>query len=316
MIHKLALVIPAYKATYLDATLESIAAQTCLNFQLYIGNDASPYDIASIVSKYKGRLNITYHEFTENLGGSDLVAHWARCVDMVEDEEWVWLFSDDDLMENNCVAAFYEYIGKYPGRHLLHYPVVMIDGEGNVVRETPRFPEHINVSDFFNARISYRIKSYVVEYIFRKTLYEEKGGFVNFDLAWCADDATWIKFGMDNGINTLPEGVVYWRYSGTNISHINDDKPVVIRKLNAAINYMKWAKRNLPDTASGVGNLKKIRWILGSVNNLSSFSLPFKIRSYRVALSAMGPGYYLNPLILIWCMASISFDSVKKLTGR
>ena len=40
--NNLAIVIPAYKSTFLPAALDSIAAQTCQDFTLYIGDDCSP----------------------------------------------------------------------------------------------------------------------------------------------------------------------------------------------------------------------------------------------------------------------------------
>ena len=37
----LAIVIPAYKSTFLPVALDSIVAQTCKDFTLYIGGDCS-----------------------------------------------------------------------------------------------------------------------------------------------------------------------------------------------------------------------------------------------------------------------------------
>lgn len=316
MKHQLALVIPAYKASYLDATLASIAGQTSKDFTVYIGNDASPEPIREIVAAYTAKLDIVYHEFPVNLGGKDLVAHWERCVDLVQGEEWVWLFSDDDLMAKDCVEIFYAYIHKHPDRDLLHYPVTMIDGEGKVMQPAPVFPEHMAALDFFRERVNYRIKSYVVEYIFKKKLYDEQGGFVNFDLAWCADDATWIKFGKKSGIYTLPGGTVFWRYSGSNISHINNEQSIVVRKIQAAINYMQWTDMHLPGSREQVSKLKKVRWVMGSVNNLAAFPMPFKCRWYRKTLGRMGAGYYLSPSVVLWCLAAITRDSVKKRSSK
>ena len=97
--NNLAIVIPAYKSTFLAAALDSIAAQTSLDFTLYIGDDCSPNHLGAIVDRYRDRINLVYHRFDTNLGGKDLVAQWERCIDMSQGEEWIWLFSDDDVME-------------------------------------------------------------------------------------------------------------------------------------------------------------------------------------------------------------------------
>ena len=40
--HKIAIIIPAYKSRFLRQTLDSMAAQTCRDFAVYVGDDASP----------------------------------------------------------------------------------------------------------------------------------------------------------------------------------------------------------------------------------------------------------------------------------
>ena len=55
---KLAIIIPAYKDTYLHNALSSISNQTCKDFNLYIGDDASPYDLTKIIKPFYNKLNI------------------------------------------------------------------------------------------------------------------------------------------------------------------------------------------------------------------------------------------------------------------
>ena len=112
MKNKLAIVIPAYKSTFLSAALDSIASQTCKDFTLYIGDDCSPNNIGEIVDRYRDKINLVYKRFDSNLGGRDLVAQWERCIDMTQDEPWLWLFSDDDVMERNCVEEFYKEVNE------------------------------------------------------------------------------------------------------------------------------------------------------------------------------------------------------------
>jgi len=55
--NNLAIVIPAYKSTFLAAALDSIAAQTCKDFTLYIGDDCSPNNLGEIVDRYMDKIN-------------------------------------------------------------------------------------------------------------------------------------------------------------------------------------------------------------------------------------------------------------------
>ena len=68
MKHRIAIVIPAYKATFLSATLDSIAAQSCKNFTLYVGDDCSPEPIGCIVEAYRDKINMVYRRFDSILG--------------------------------------------------------------------------------------------------------------------------------------------------------------------------------------------------------------------------------------------------------
>ena len=58
MKNKLAIIIPAYKACFFREVLDSIVRQSNRDFTVYIGDDASPDDLESIVSDYKDKLDI------------------------------------------------------------------------------------------------------------------------------------------------------------------------------------------------------------------------------------------------------------------
>lgn len=52
MENKIAVIIPAYKDTYLLNTLISINNQTDKKFNLYICNDSSPYNIEKVLARF------------------------------------------------------------------------------------------------------------------------------------------------------------------------------------------------------------------------------------------------------------------------
>ena len=108
----LAIILPAYKGRFLSETLDSVAAQTCRDFVLYIGDDASPDALQEIVRPYESRLPLVYHRFDRNLGRTDLAGHWERCI-ALSDEPLVWLFSDDDLMPPDGVARVLDAVDDF-----------------------------------------------------------------------------------------------------------------------------------------------------------------------------------------------------------
>lgn len=237
---QLAIVIPAYKGTFLRRTLQSLAEQTCKDFIVYIGDDNSPYDLAPIVKEFEGRFPMCYRRFGENLGGRDLVGQWTRCVAMTRDEAWIWLFSDDDFLSSDCVEDFYREIRGGAAYDIYHFDVLVVGRDDNPLRRIV-YPEVISSYDLYRRKLLGGLECYVVEFIFSRAVYERMGGFVPFDLAWGSDLATWVNFGMERGIRTLPVGTVSWRSSGENISTLYT-RETVERKVEALLTFFCWGE--------------------------------------------------------------------------
>lgn len=243
----LAIVIPAYKSKFLDQTLKSISNQTDKRFHLYIGDDNSPEHLYEIVSKYENKIAIRYKHFEKNLGGIDLVAQWERCIDLVQDEEYIWFFSDDDIMEETCVADFYREFERKPYKAIYHFNTKIINSLNKEI--CPKtynkqfFQNHMTQKDYIMGRLYFNINSFAVEYIFNKSEFLRNGRFVKFDLAWGTDDATWIRLAKQDGIYTINGSHVLWRISDVNISPTKNHD-IIIRKLNASLSYLLYLKNN------------------------------------------------------------------------
>jgi glycosyltransferase involved in cell wall biosynthesis len=215
---ELGIVIPAYKTKYLDAALASIAAQTNKNFKVYVCDDGSKEDIKSIANKYADQLDLQYHHFDENLGGINLVQHWNRSIALAN-EEWLWLFSDDDVLSPGCVQAFFDALQLTQSRHNLYrFNIEMINGKDEVICVKEPHPTTETGYEFLKRRLQSKSLSAVVEYVFKKEVFDASNGFDDFPLAYCADDATWLKFASDLSIYTIQSQKIYWRASGINIS--------------------------------------------------------------------------------------------------
>ena len=245
---QLAIIIPIYKPDFLHEALESLAAQTCQDFTVYVGDDCSPHPLSDIVTPFTKRINLHYTRFEHNLGATDLIGQWERCIGLAKDEEWLWMFSDDDCMDSSCVESFYKMLQLHPQHDLFHYDVTVIESDGqpttdrHFVKED--FPEWLSAKDFLKKRLKYRINSYVVEYVFRRKTLDAIGGFVRFPLAWCSDDATWYKMGKGSGILTIPKARVYWRKSDTNITP-NRSSDIQRQKIKAVKSFLRLCRQEL-----------------------------------------------------------------------
>ena len=218
MRHELAIVIPAFKPQFFGEALGSLAKQTNKDFRVYISDDGGPPGIKAVADQYTSKLDLVYHRFEDNLGKKDLVGQWNRSVNLAE-EEWIWLFSDDDVMTEKSVEGFYRVMGQTAAAHRLYrLNIEMIDGKGDIILAKSPHPETQTSYEFLISRLRSQTLSAAVEYIFRKDDFLAHSGFVNFPMAYCADDASWLLFSGGKSIRTIPGEKVFWRASGANIS--------------------------------------------------------------------------------------------------
>lgn len=235
----LAIVIPAWKPDFFAEALESIARQTNQDFHVYIGDDNGSPLLRGIAEEKLAGLPYTYQRFEKNMGGSDLVGHWQRCLAMVGTEEWIWLFSDDDVMDPHCVEAFHQARSRQDA-DLYRFEIEVITSDSKL-SHIPVVHDWTDISEFIQGRMVHGHTSFVIEWIFRRSRFEEVGGFQRFDLAWCSDDATWIKVGSRQPPVLVRGAPVRWRKSNQNISP--DERPETVwRKTNSRIDFMKWLK--------------------------------------------------------------------------
>lgn len=239
----LAIVIPAYKRDFLAETLQSLVNQTNQHFHVYIGDDHSPYHLKEVVEPFAQLLPITYVCFPENLGGTDLVAQWKRCLKLLNGEKYFCFFSDDDLMEPHCVEAFYQALEEGKQHHVFHFDIDIIDESGKLLHSCKEYPEELSSSRFFEELYTYRIDARMPEFIFETEHFYRCGGFVEFDLAFRSDNATVMACAAEKGIHTLaaPQAKVRWRDSGQNVSSCRNERyEIRYRKAVATMQFFSW----------------------------------------------------------------------------
>ena len=237
---QIAIIIPAFTADFLKEALESIEKQTDKRFQVYIGDDESPDDLWSITKQFSQKNGWIYHRFDQNLGKSNLVAHWNRCVEL-SSEPWIWLFSDDDVMSEDCISTFYSNQSQFPQQQIFRFSFSIIDQNSQVKASPSDNWYELSGFDFGRLRFERKILSSAVEFIFTRKAYNDNNGFIEFPSAWCSDDASWIAFAESGSIRKFDKGNVFWRLSGTNIS--SQAGPYIKIKLKAALAFIVWFNR-------------------------------------------------------------------------
>lgn len=259
---RLAIVIPYFKIKHFEEALISIHNQTDKRFNLYIGDDNSHESPISLINKVFGNeTRIKYKKFDNNLGSIALTRQWERCINL-SDEEYIWLFSDDDLMPEDAVERIYKKIETLPQADLFRFNVQIINETKFTIFPVTQHPPHETSLSFLNRRLNGELISTACEYVFSRKIYLSHKGFVNFPLAWASDDATWLNYSEKKGIFLIPGDCISWRKSGLNISsNTNNYKAKAIASV-AFINFIK--------VRYSIANELKLKWLIFQMNLLGN----------------------------------------------
>ncbi|MFZ2282379.1 MAG: glycosyltransferase family 2 protein [Lutibacter sp.] len=214
----LAIVIPYYKLTYFEATLQSLANQTNKRFKVYIGDDASPENPSALLSGYKDKFDFVYHRFEKNLGGISLPKQWERCIALTQNEEWLMILGDDDVLGETVVSSWYKnYYLFYKKTEVIRFASKMIVEETNTISNVFTHPIWEPATESFYRKFEHLTRSSLSEYIFSRASFL-KFGFHNYPLAWNSDDCAWLEFSENKPIFTINESLVYIGVSTNSIS--------------------------------------------------------------------------------------------------
>lgn len=215
----LAIVIPYYKLTFFEVTLQSLASQTNQQFKVYIGDDGSPEDPIDLLKKYKGKFDFVYHRFEENLGGISLTEQWERCVALSRDEEWIMILGDDDVLGENLVDIFYVNLPEIEREkiNVVRFATEIVDEKGKTISDIYRHPIKESTTGFLIKKFSKQTRSSLSEYVFNKKVLVKKS-FRNFPLAWHSDDMAILEFSNFDNCYSINEGIMSVRVSTLNIT--------------------------------------------------------------------------------------------------
>jgi len=216
----ISIAIPAYKDKYLGHAIESILNQTIQDFELIIVNDASPNPIDTVVEKFNDP-RIKYIINEQNIGGSDPVANWNKCLSFASGEFFA-LLCDDDMYDSLFLERMIELARKYPNCNVFKSGVAVVNENNEIINTYPESPEWESCSEYILNVASRQRKQTISEWMFRRLHINGCGGYEPVPMAWGADYLSIIKFAVIGGIAYSSEKLTIFRRSGENISTIFD----------------------------------------------------------------------------------------------
>lgn len=284
----LAIIIPYFKLTFFEETLQSLALQTDKRFKVYIGDDFSPENPSDLLEKYQNKFNFIYHRFESNLGAISLAQQWERCINLSKDEEWIMILGDDDVLGETVVESFYKnHAIFYSKTNIIRFATKKIFGRE--VHENNAFlhPVWENATDSFYRKFSKTSRSTLSEYVFSRNSFR-KYGFYNYPLAWNSDDRAWLDFSDNKPIFTINQSFVYFRISNLNISGRNDNTKL---KNKSEIEFYKFIVFHKLDNYNNEQKLRLLRRYQAELRRFRSL----KIQEFFILLF-----YYLKYINITW----------------
>ena len=228
---KFSVTIPAYKDKFLKETIDSVLAQTYPNYEVVIVNDASPYDLDSIVNLYDDR-RIRYFKNEKNCGAKDVVDNWNICLSHARGEYLICM-GDDDKLTPRCLQDFANLIEKYPDLDLYHARSEIIDDDSNFVCLLEERPEWESVySLIYNPR-----NSHLGDFLFKTETLRKNGGFYKLPYGWQSDDISAFMAAASHGVANTKEVGFQYRGNGLSISH---DLTCIEDKIEAVKAAVRW----------------------------------------------------------------------------
>lgn len=241
----LAIIIPYFKLAFFETTLESLANQTNQRFNVYIGDDASFEDCSVLIEKYSQKIDLIYHRFESNLGSISLTKQWERSIALSDNEKWIMLLGDDDVLSNNVVEEFYSFIeSNHKYAELIRFNLRVIDENGNSKSEDFDHDVHETSEILLDQMLLMKETITASEFIFSREVYNRNHGFVEFPLAWFSDYATWLIFSKNTGFFCIKRATVYWRLSSNNISSVVSNEKNIQLKIKSLFLFMYFLQTN------------------------------------------------------------------------
>lgn len=229
--------IPAYKNVFLKEAIDSALAQDYNNIEVVIVNDASPYDIDSIVNSYHDE-RIRYYKNEKNLGRKGIARNWNKCLEYAKGGYFV-LLCDDDLLKPNFVSTLVQLADLYPDCNVFHATRSILnmstgkEEKESVWKNLETHEEY--VESFFSGR-----KHSVTEFMFR-TAHIKSLMYQDFPVGYYSDNASIMLFSKGGFIASSPMTLAVFRQSG---NHITSNLRLNPQKAKAAKLFIRWIRDN------------------------------------------------------------------------
>ena len=212
---KFSILIPAYKAKFLEEAIESCLSQRYDDYEIVIVDDASPEHLDEIVDHFVDA-RIRYYRNDKNCGALNVVDNWNICLSYCTGD-YVICMGDDDRLLPNCLMEYAALIEKFPDLNVYHAWTEIIDENGNFVKLLEPRPVFESCMSLIWNRWNGR-SQFIGDFCFRVSNLRKNGGFFKMPEAWGSDDISVVRAARFGGIANTQSVCFQYRSSNLTIS--------------------------------------------------------------------------------------------------
>lgn len=212
---KVSVCIPAYRATYLRRTIDSVLAQTYQDFELVVADDCPTNDVAETVATYND-LRLSYHRNDHNLG---MMANWNHCLELAQGE-YIAILHDDDAWLPRFLERQVAMLDTHPRVGLAYTATYIIDGDDRRIGLYQPYPDDriLNGRELAR-RLILGERIYCPAAIITRRCYEAVGRY-DEAMRIAADVDMYTRIGLAFDVAYIAEPLSCYRHHSDNSSDI------------------------------------------------------------------------------------------------
>ncbi len=220
---------------YLKQCVESILAQSYINFELVLLDNASnDTSVEYISSLEQSQEKVKVFRSLEFL---TIEKNWARILSIPK-KEFITIIGHDDILHPHFLSDIATLINDFPEANLYSSHFNLIDSQGNTIRPCRPIPKFEAAHEYLAARLCDLRDSFGTGFVMRSKDYDDVGGIPLFPNLLYADDCLWLKLIKDGVKITSSNTSFSYRLHESSTS----GKPNKLLLFNALITYLEFLR--------------------------------------------------------------------------
>jgi glycosyltransferase involved in cell wall biosynthesis len=206
---KIGILIPTFnRRHYLKSALDSACSQTHTALEIIVIDNGSTDGTAEFIAGITDP-RVRYIVNEQNIGMIGSINKGIRLFS--DDAKWCTILSDDDLLDNDCIANLLHTVIATDAKSIVHSHRIFIDQQGNKIREAKLSPREETSFEYLKMRSCSLRETFLTGVFFRRKVFLEIGGYPDFLSGFTTDDAFIFALALKDRLIFEPSSTAFIR---------------------------------------------------------------------------------------------------------